>query len=438
MADFLIWGWWYVASFLVVLGISYLLSVLLLRFTRRFFFKSSDLIIFSTSTLFIITTLLSWAFAIDLFIKIPYRPIEFIGQPFWIPNILLGVILIVFASKQIKKWHSDIKTSTVPRLFTAVLSWALLVVAIGLLVYTRADYYSNQWEHRIVTYLAAHLGKPQMCESINPYNGWRSECVLKSLNVANPESTDECNYFAVQGGTDRVDCVVAKAIRNDKPDLCNEFLNEDVYGPMSSYETFRCMSNFVGTKEWSKVCEDIPVNYPDKPHFLEYANCSNKVIHEEVKPDKAKIESVAVGENDFRYDNGIFNISFPEVFVTWDDKTFSPFGVGFKLSRSGENIWSAAAYDKNITSVEKQVDQVGQQFDDRVVKVSEIEVNGLDSTLVIVTTPSRPTWRAEKVIIDGVQAGYEGLIFVISNGASDIANFEDFYNSFELVKKSTS
>jgi len=420
-----------------VLGISYLLSVLLLRFTRRFFVKNSDLIIFSTSTLFIVTTLLSWAFAIDLFIKIPYQPIEFIGQPFWIPNILLGVILVVFASKQIKKWRDDIKTSTVPRLFTAVLSWILLIVAVGLLVYTRADYYSNQWEHRIVTYLASHLNKPEMCEGINPYNNWRSICVLSSLGVTNPESTDQCNYFAVQGRTDRVDCIVAKAIRNDTPGLCNEFLNEDVYGPMKSYETFKCMSNFVGTKEWSQTCKDIPATYPDMPHFLEYANCTNKVRYEEVKPNKAKIESVVVGENDFKYDNGIFSISFPEVFVTWDDKTFSPFGVGFKTSRNGEYFWSVAAYDKNVTSVQKQVDQVGQQFEDRLVKVSEIKVNGLDSTLVIVTTPSRPNWRAKKVIIDGTQAGYEGLIFVISNGAIDIDNFEDFYNSFKLLQKST-
>jgi hypothetical protein len=274
MLDFFVWGWGYVLAFLVVLGISYLLSVLVLCLTRHFFIKSSDLFVFSISVLFIVATLLSWALSIDLFVKIPYRPIEFIGQPFWIPNFILGAILVIFASKQVKKLKSNAELVPIPSIFITVMAWLLLVIAIILLIYTRATYYTQNWGGPVITFFAENLNRPQLCENINPYNGLRSICVLKSLNVASSTDTEECHYFAVQGSTDRVDCIVAKAVRNNTPKLCNEFLDEKTYGPMLSYETFKCMSNFVGTEEWSTLCKNIFSDYPDKVHFFNYANCS--------------------------------------------------------------------------------------------------------------------------------------------------------------------
>ncbi len=101
-------------------------------------------------------------------------------------------------------------------------------------------------------------------------------------------------------------------------------------------------------------------------------------------------------------------------------------GFGTTASKSGGYIWGVSVYDNQNT--ENLIQQMGSQFSDRVESRKQVSVNGIPALLVTVTTNQIPSWIFKAVYI---QRG--GKVFYVSNGATDIQEFEKFYNSLKFT-----
>lgn len=131
-----------------------------------------------------------------------------------------------------------------------------------------------------------------------------------------------------------------------------------------------------------------------------------------------------------------FTIKYPKKVSkyneTWQYEEFNIIGgtntiVGFGTpsSKSGGYIWDVSVYTDK--TVEQIIKEQGQQFSDRKESRKNITVNGKPALLVTVTTNSIPDWISKIVLIE-----QGGKVFVIGNGAVEIPEFENFYNSFKL------
>lgn len=102
--------------------------------------------------------------------------------------------------------------------------------------------------------------------------------------------------------------------------------------------------------------------------------------------------------------------------------------IGFRPNTIREDsIWGVTIH-QNAT-VESIATASGSQFPDRRQETQAISVNGKPATLITVTTSQDPAWIAKTVVI-----GDGNTLFSISNGAIEIPEFEEFYQSFAFTQ----
>lgn len=102
--------------------------------------------------------------------------------------------------------------------------------------------------------------------------------------------------------------------------------------------------------------------------------------------------------------------------------------IGFRPNTIREDsIWGVTIH-QNAT-VESIATASGSQFPDRRQETQAISVNGKPATLITVTTSQDPVWIAKTVVI-----GDGNTLFSISNGAIEIPEFEEFYQSFAFTQ----
>ena len=132
-----------------------------------------------------------------------------------------------------------------------------------------------------------------------------------------------------------------------------------------------------------------------------------------------------------------FSIKYPKATVKYPDPWICVtqhtldgiFDVlfGTEASRPGGLIWVVSVY-KNM-DVNKLIDKIGRQFNDRMVVREQITINGYPAIKVKVTTKREKDWICEDVfVIDGPK------VFSIGNGAVVQKEFTGFYKSFRLLK----
>lgn len=255
--------YFYIIPFVVVLMVSYFLAGSINHFVRPYFSHKKYFIIFSLSNFITVATLFSWALAIDLFLSIPYRPIEFIGEPFILPNIILLFSAFLFTYKQSKR---IIQTQSNRIIHERILTVLLVVVAVSLLFFTRWDKI-DETHTELVTDYAKIFNKPEACYNLNPRG--QIVCIAKTLGTG----TDQCEYFP-SFSDERIRCIFERAIRNNDPTECLMFLDTSIY-PHTDYVTYSCMSNFIGSKEWDELCMSIPQDLPNRVRYLKSAKCTS-------------------------------------------------------------------------------------------------------------------------------------------------------------------
>lgn len=100
---------------------------------------------------------------------------------------------------------------------------------------------------------------------------------------------------------------------------------------------------------------------------------------------------------------------------------------GPKLSMMGGYFWGISVIKSD--ELEGEIQKSGRQFEDRKeARANVVLANGLNALIVTVTTEKFDNWVHKSVFIEK-----DGLLYVISNGATDVEGFEDFYNSFRLI-----
>lgn len=120
---------------------------------------------------------------------------------------------------------------------------------------------------------------------------------------------------------------------------------------------------------------------------------------------------------------------YPETWQHEEYKTSSTeFTVGFGTpsSKSGGYIWGVWVYENK--NMEDLIKQMGSQFADRKESRQNITVSGVPAVLVTVTTNQYNDWISKNVYIEK-----DNKIYSIGNGAIEISEFDDFYNSFKFL-----
>lgn len=95
-------------------------------------------------------------------------------------------------------------------------------------------------------------------------------------------------------------------------------------------------------------------------------------------------------------------------------------------SKPGGYMWGISIYPKQPVS--QLIKQVGSQFSDRKEAISQVTISHLPALLVTVTTSKNPTWVSKTVYIESGDK-----LFVLSNGATGLGQFDAFYKSFRLL-----
>lgn len=229
----------------------------------------------------------------------------------------------------------------------------------------------------------------------------------------------------------------------DLSNLPEEFLeeylrmdyNEDVVSKTWSCEEAReiayQIADSVHIIDQSKLDTFVKKRLADHQREIEEQLQSFEEVSAKIKAAEEDRQQSEAGEKMATYSNGVFSVRYPDVFAYVRDENYVPFGVSFSNTMS-DSEWSVAATQKANESMQQVIDRVWQQFPDRQVTTQNIQVNDMDAVLVTGAVSSRPTLIQKLVLIDGGQVGYSDIFFVISNGASTRAGFEDFFQSFTV------
>ncbi len=121
-----------------------------------------------------------------------------------------------------------------------------------------------------------------------------------------------------------------------------------------------------------------------------------------------------------------FKIKYPQdwVFEEFEDNTTY---FGTPETKIGGYIWRVSVYEPD--ELEKQISQMGKQFDDRKETRNEIRVNqDITGLLVTVTTEKYTDWILKTVYFER-----DGQLYVIGNGAINDERFDAFYKSYEVL-----
>lgn len=124
-----------------------------------------------------------------------------------------------------------------------------------------------------------------------------------------------------------------------------------------------------------------------------------------------------------------YTVAYPsdweyQEFLT-DDYNSTLFGP--ESSKMGGYYWGISVIKSD--ELEGRIKGTGRQFEDRKeVRANVALTNGLKALIVTVTTEKFDNWVHKSVFIEK-----DGLLYVISNGATDVEGFEDFYNSFNFT-----
>jgi len=131
-----------------------------------------------------------------------------------------------------------------------------------------------------------------------------------------------------------------------------------------------------------------------------------------------------------------FTIKYPKMISKYNESwqyeeiglgsTGTMIGFGAPSSKSGGYIWGVGIFTDK--TVEQLIKEQGQQFTDRKESRKNIVVNGKSALFVTVTTNQYPDWISKTVYVE-----QNGKIYVISNGAVEIPEFDYFYNSFATL-----
>lgn len=81
--------------------------------------------------------------------------------------------------------------------------------------------------------------------------------------------------------------------------------------------------------------------------------------------------------------------------------------------------------DKDLETL---ITEIGDQFEDRQESREDITINDQSAIKITVMTPSISDWKYEGIFFEKGEGIYE-----LSNGAIKNDQFENFYNSFELL-----
>lgn len=132
-----------------------------------------------------------------------------------------------------------------------------------------------------------------------------------------------------------------------------------------------------------------------------------------------------------------FSIKYPKKIAkypdSWQyeeyDSASTDFSIGFGTpsSKSGGYIWGVRVYTNK--DMEELIKQMGSQFADRKESRQNITVDGVPALLVTVTTNQYNDWISKEVYIKKGDKTYS-----IGNGAVELSEFDDFYNSFKFLK----
>jgi hypothetical protein len=101
-------------------------------------------------------------------------------------------------------------------------------------------------------------------------------------------------------------------------------------------------------------------------------------------------------------------------------------GFGTPSSKSGGYFWGVSLY--NDKTIEQLIAEQGKQFSDRKEARKNITVDGKSAILVTVTTNQYPEWVSKTVFLEQGEK-----VYVIGNGAIEIPEFDNFYNSFKTL-----
>lgn len=100
---------------------------------------------------------------------------------------------------------------------------------------------------------------------------------------------------------------------------------------------------------------------------------------------------------------------------------------GPESSKMGGYHWGISVIKSD--ELEGKIKGTGMQFEDRKeTRANVVLPNGLNALIVTITTEKFDDWVHKSVFIEK-----DGLLYVISNGATDVEGFEDFYNSFNFT-----
>jgi hypothetical protein len=102
--------------------------------------------------------------------------------------------------------------------------------------------------------------------------------------------------------------------------------------------------------------------------------------------------------------------------------------LGTPESRQGGFIWSVEFYRKP-NELEKNIAQIGDQFNDRKEVRKSIKLNNIRALFVTVTTQQSKDWISESVYFSK-----NNILFRIGNGAIKDERFKSFYESFKFLE----
>lgn len=140
--------------------------------------------------------------------------------------------------------------------------------------------------------------------------------------------------------------------------------------------------------------------------------------------------------NTYSSQNYGFSIEYPKTIAKyqgqWEYKEFpdtdGSVWVGFRPGAMEEDyLWGVSVYD-DISSVDEVIAEQGQQRYDRKEIRENIALNGNPALLVTVTTNQNPDLISKTVIVEK-----NGKVYAISNGAVELPEFDNFYNSFKIL-----
>ncbi|MBU2229561.1 hypothetical protein KJ810_04095, partial [Patescibacteria group bacterium] len=93
-----------------------------------------------------------------------------------------------------------------------------------------------------------------------------------------------------------------------------------------------------------------------------------------------------------------------------------------------DSLWSVLLYSANSTGEDALIAKMGDQFSDRKEIRERITVGGKQATKVTVTTETIIGWQHIQIFLED-----SDTLYAINDGAGRNAEFETFYNSFQLI-----